>query len=360
MPSSAASIDWPMPRGDIATFGAACAISNVDSSPGETRHAPLHRHACHRDQHLLAAADRASPPTRRACSSGPASIPTMRRACAPRRCSSPAGAPPSGRLHADRGQLLCRQPGRHDQPRRLRDHARRDPGPAQGGAAGRRRAARPARRHGGHGYDDVEGDIIERVRAIVGAEVRDRRRARSALPSDAEARAARRHHRALQGVPAHRRGRARRGRARPRAGDPARQDQAGDVGLRLPPDPELSDHAAADARPSSTASRRWRARTASCRSRSCHCFPYGDVPEIGTPRAGDRRRRQGEGRCAGDQARRGAGVHARQDHAASSSTSTGGVAAALAFNDAAGRDRRARPTMPAAARRPTTPTSCAS
>ena len=27
-----------------------------------------------------------------------------------------------------------------------------------------------------------------------------------------------------------------------------------------------------------------------------HCFPYADVPEIGTPRAGDRRRRQGEGR----------------------------------------------------------------
>ena len=34
------------------------------------------------------------------------------------------------------------------------------------------------------------------------------------------------------------------------------------------------------------------------------------------PRAGDRRRRQGQGRCAGDRARRGAGGHARQDHAA--------------------------------------------
>ena len=56
---------------------------------------------------------------------------------------------PRRRLQADRGQLLRRQPRRHNQPRRLRDHARRDPGPARGGAAGRRRAARPARRHGG-------------------------------------------------------------------------------------------------------------------------------------------------------------------------------------------------------------------
>ena len=71
-----------------------------------------------------------------------------------------------------------------------------------------------------HGYDDVEGDIIERARAIVGPEMRDRRRARPALPSHAEARVGRRHHRALQGIPAHRRRRARRGRARPRAARP--------------------------------------------------------------------------------------------------------------------------------------------
>ncbi len=38
-----------------------------------------------------------------------------------------------------------------------------------------------------HGYDDCEGDILERVRALVGPQVRDRRRARSALPSDREA-----------------------------------------------------------------------------------------------------------------------------------------------------------------------------
>ena len=35
------------------------------------------------------------------------------------------------------------------------------------------------------GYDDVEGDLLERVRGIVGPNVRDRRRVRSALPSDA-------------------------------------------------------------------------------------------------------------------------------------------------------------------------------
>ena len=42
-----------------------------------------------------------------------------------------------------------------------------------------------------HGYDDVEGDIIERARDDRRAEVRDRRRARPALPSHAEARVAR-------------------------------------------------------------------------------------------------------------------------------------------------------------------------
>ena len=51
-----------------------------------------------------------------------------------------------------------------------------------------------------YGYDDVEGDIIERVRAIVG-KMRHRRRARSALPHDAEAHAPRRHHRLYKEFP---------------------------------------------------------------------------------------------------------------------------------------------------------------
>ena len=51
-----------------------------------------------------------------------------------------------------------------------------------------------------HGYDDVEGDILERARAIVGPRLRDRSRARSALPSHAEAPVGGRRHRPLQGV----------------------------------------------------------------------------------------------------------------------------------------------------------------
>ena len=39
-----------------------------------------------------------------------------------------------------------------------------------------------------YGYDDCEGDLIERVRAIVGPKVVDRGRARPALPPDREAR----------------------------------------------------------------------------------------------------------------------------------------------------------------------------
>ena len=71
-----------------------------------------------------------------------------------------------------------------------------------------------------HGYDDVEGDIIERARAIVGPKcvigVELDPHCHLTLKRVVE----RRHHRALQGVPAHRRGRARRGRARSRAARP--------------------------------------------------------------------------------------------------------------------------------------------
>ncbi len=42
-----------------------------------------------------------------------------------------------------------------------------------------------------HGYDDTEGDVIERVRALVGTGLRDRRGTRPALPSHAQARALR-------------------------------------------------------------------------------------------------------------------------------------------------------------------------
>ena len=161
------------------------------------------------------------------------------------------GRPPPrrrGGLHPDRGQLLRRQPGGHHQPRRLRVHARRDPGPGEGGDAAGRRAARAARRHGGarlrrrRGRRDRAGARHRRPG------LRHRGRTRSALPSHAEAGAAVRHHHPLQGVSAHRRGGARRGPADAGAADDPQADQAGDVAVRLPADRQLSDHAAADAR----------------------------------------------------------------------------------------------------------------
>ena len=147
-PSSAASIDWPTPRDDIATFGAACAISSGDRSSGGHRTCasspprlpprPTPSRRCRP----------ASPPTRRACFCGPASIPTTPRACARRRCSSPAARAAKDGFTLIEGSCFAASPAGTTNRRRLRDHARRDPGPAEGGAAARRGAARPARRHG--------------------------------------------------------------------------------------------------------------------------------------------------------------------------------------------------------------------
>ena len=146
-----------------------------------------------------------------------------------------APARQAGRVRADRGLVLLGRAVGPDEAGRLRGDARRDPG-----------ASFPPRcrstaccsactgRWWRYGYDDREGDLIERVRAIVGREGADRGRARPALPPDREAGAAVRHHDPLQGVPAHRFRRARRGA---RDADPAhhpRRDQAGDVALRLP------------------------------------------------------------------------------------------------------------------------------
>ena len=124
-----------------------------------------------------------------------------------------------GGLHADRGQLLRRQPAGHHQPGRLRVHARRDPGPAA-------QAAMPVDGvllglHGAmvaYGYDDVEGDIIERVRAIVGKscvigvelDPHCHMTLKRITASDIIV--------CYKEYPAHRRGRARRGCARARAG----------------------------------------------------------------------------------------------------------------------------------------------
>jgi microcystin degradation protein MlrC len=133
-----------------------------------------------------------------------------------------------------------------------------------------------------HGYDDVEGDIIERAAAIVGPEVRDRRRARSALPSHTEARVEGRHHRALQGIPAHRRGRARRGRARPRARDAC--------AAKVKPVMSVYDCRQIQSYPTTIQPMRglvdrimaMEGKDGILSVSIAHCFPYGDVAEIGT------------------------------------------------------------------------------
>ena len=53
------------------------------------------------------------------------------------------------------------------------------------------------------GYDDCEGDLLERVRSLVGRGLRHRRRVRSALPSDTPQMRLRRHHHPVQGISAH-------------------------------------------------------------------------------------------------------------------------------------------------------------
>ena len=169
------------------------------------------------------------------------------------------------------------------------------------------------------------------ARARSSGRMRDRRRARSALPHDGQAGAARRHHRLLQGISSHRRGRARRGPARPRASHAARRDQAGDVALRLPADQQLPDDLAADARlRRSHQDDGGQGRRPVDLDRAC--FPYADVPELERPRAGGDERRQGARptRSQPSSARSWSRCAARPCR--SSSAWREAVAAALAFN----------------------------
>ena len=129
-----------------------------------------------------------------------------------------------------------------------------------------------------YGYDDVEGDIIERARAIVGKGCVIGVELDPHCHLTLKRMLRLRHHRLLQGIPAHRRGRARRGCARARAGQAQGQDQAGHVALRLPADADVPDHRAADARVRRPYQERWRARTASCRSPSCTASPTPMCP----------------------------------------------------------------------------------
>ncbi len=89
--------------------------------------------------------------------------PPLHRA-APRR----APARQAGEVHADRGLRLRHRALRHLRPQGLRAHARHAARRDEGRDAARRRAARHARRLRGEGYDDVEGDILEKARKIVG------------------------------------------------------------------------------------------------------------------------------------------------------------------------------------------------
>ena len=92
----------------------------------------------------------------------------------------------AGRVHADRGQLLCRQPGRHDQPRATTRPCATRSWPSC-------KAALPLDGvllglHGAmvaHGYDDVRGRHPRARARDRRARMRDRRRARPALPPDA-------------------------------------------------------------------------------------------------------------------------------------------------------------------------------
>ena len=130
-----------------------------------------------------------------------------------------------------------------------------------------------------HGYDDVEGDVIERVRAIVGPKCvigveldpHCHLTLKRVLPC--------RHRHPLQRIPPHRRRGTRRGPADPRPAHRPRARSTRDVAVRLPPNRLLSHYAPADAR----LCRRTSAMEGKDGVLSVsigHCFPYADVPEL--------------------------------------------------------------------------------
>ena len=171
-----------------------------------------------------------------------------------------------------------------------------------------------------------------------------------------EARAARRHHRPLQGVPAHRRGRARRGRC----------STSCCATLRGKIKPVMSlydcrqiqsypDHAAADARLRRPASRRMEGKDGILSISIVPLLPLCRRAGADRPRAGRRRWRQGQGRRAGapSSARSSSPCAARPCR--EFFDVDGGVAAGARVQRRAGGAWPSPPTMPAAARPPTTP-----
>ena len=182
----------------------------------------------------------------------------------------PAGC--SGRLHPDRRQLPRRQPRRDHQSAGLRAHAHE--------ILEQLKLALPVDAillglHGAmvaYGYDDVEGDIIERARAIAGP------RRLIGVELDPHCHMTLRRIRLADIIACY--------KEYPhtdvveRAEDlldlvrhAARRDQAGDVAVRLPADQHLPHDLASDVLVFvDRIARRWRGRTVSCRSPSCMAF----------------------------------------------------------------------------------------
>ena len=150
-----------------------------------------------------------------------------------------------------------------------------------------------------YGYDDAEGDILERVRAIVGP------KAVIGVELDPHCHLTEKRVRLadvdhpLQGIPAHRFRRACRGAADDRPEDDPRRDPAGDVALRLRHERPVPDLARArpllrrqDERPRGPGRRPLRLALPRLRA--------GRRAGARHPRARRHRQRQGEGRRAGE------------------------------------------------------------
>ena len=187
----------------------------------------VHCHARHRDQHLSPLPTSLESYRESACSPARRASRPMR----PRMCTAPLfvgrARAAAGGLRADRGQLLCRQPGRHDQPAPTTRPCATRSWTSSGGVAGRSVCCsactapwwRTATTTSKATSSSAPGAIVG-PKCVIGVELDPHCHLTLKRVSGG------RHHRALQGVPAHRRGRARRGRSRSRAGDPARQDRS--------------------------------------------------------------------------------------------------------------------------------------
>ena len=234
----------------------------------------------------------------------------------PTLCSSPMVAlrrrAEADELTVIEGTATWAEPGGLIQRQAYEGAARRNPRPAA--------AALPVDAvilglHGAmvaQGYDDCEGDLLARVRAIVGPDVRDRRRTRSAQPFDAEARRRGGHPGVLPRIPAHRFLRARRACGRSRRCAAARGE--------IRPVMSTFDCRMIAVLPTSREPMRsFVDRIKALHGKDgvlsvsvIHGFMAADVPEMGTQHPRRHRQRPRQGRRAGQDARHGAVRHARE------------------------------------------------